>query len=68
MDRFIETLVLKLCLFLSDLKSSMDRFIVAVSECSINYDLNLKSSMDRFIGLPFVSKSRTAEQFKIQYG
>ena len=46
----------------------MDRFIEKQVQDQQKPQEVLKSNMDRFIGLPFVSKSRTAEHFKIQYG
>ena len=51
-----------------DLKSNMDRFIVAVFYPFFNDFLHLKSNMDRFIGEELLIIKSLRQGFKIQYG
>ena len=51
MDRFIESMIMKLSISIEYLKSNMDRFIVYPLFLSAFCAFDLKSNMDRFIGL-----------------
>ena len=52
----------------SNLKSSMDRFIVIFQQTDDYLSNNLKSSMDRFIAEEFILLNKIFQGFKIQYG
>ena len=52
----------------TDLKSSMERFIVALNGLLITCQQYLKSSMERFIVCFNVQLSFLVNSFKIQYG
>ena len=52
---------------ISDLKSSMDRFIVFLNNAYKPEYKNLKSSMDRFIEMKVITDV-IVQEFKIQYG
>ena len=55
-------------IYICDLKSSLDRFIVKKLESYGNIFANLKSSLDRFIAIKTVAQTAVAMVFKIQFG
>ena len=68
MDRFIALTAYSLPLYLSDLKSNMDRFIDACYNLLNKQKKNLKSNMDRFIDHLHQCYVALKQLFKIQYG
>ena len=67
MDRFIATTAKRFFAVFTNLKSSMDRFIVECICCNNFRNRDLKSSMDRFIDKEVYIDDDLAK-FKIQYG